>query len=156
MRPNFRLNAFASLIQGTGVVTSVPSDSPDDFITLTDLVKKPAYYNVDPSWVAPFLPPIEIIETPEYGSLAAVKACDIFKIRSPKDKVQLAQAKEAVYKLGFYGGTMLIGKYKGKLVSGTTGTDDSSTEAAHGKKMSSKKSINFRSSESILVEPLRL
>ncbi|KAI9032188.1 hypothetical protein DFJ74DRAFT_653553 [Hyaloraphidium curvatum] len=102
--------------KGTGVVTSVPSDSPDDFITLTDLVKKPAYYNVDPSWVEPFLPPIEIIDTPEYGTLAAVKACEIFKIKSPKDKLQLTQAKEAVYKVGFYGGTMLIGKYKGKPV----------------------------------------
>lgn len=100
--------------KGTGVVTSVPSDSPDDYITLTDLVKKSAYYNVDPSWVAPFLPPIEIIDTPEYGTLAAVKACELFKIQSPKDKVQLGQAKEAVYKLGFYGGTMLIGKHKGK------------------------------------------
>lgn len=100
--------------KGTGVVTSVPSDSPDDFITLSDLAKKPAYYNIDASWVEPFLPPIEIIDTPEYGRLAAVKACEVFKIRSPKDKVPLAQAKEAVYKLGFYGGTMLIGEFKGR------------------------------------------
>lgn len=29
-----------SMLKGTGVVTSVPSDSPDDFAALTDLRKK--------------------------------------------------------------------------------------------------------------------
>lgn len=32
--------------KGTGIVTSVPSDSPDDYITLMDLIKKPAYYQI--------------------------------------------------------------------------------------------------------------
>ncbi|KAG1426184.1 hypothetical protein G6F57_023334 [Rhizopus arrhizus] len=34
--------------KGTGVVTSVPSDSPDDYATLSDLKKKPDYYKVKP------------------------------------------------------------------------------------------------------------
>src|SRR6185369_13904642 len=47
--------------KGTGVVTSVPSDSPDDYITLQHLIKKPAYYNIDPSWVSGY-EPVPIID----------------------------------------------------------------------------------------------
>jgi leucyl-tRNA synthetase len=102
--------------KGTGVVTSVPSDAPDDYITLLDLEKKSAYYNVQSQWVTPFLPPRPIIETPNYGSLAAVRAVEKFKINSQKDKKQLAEAKEAVYKEGFYSGTIIVGDYAGKSV----------------------------------------
>lgn len=33
-------NLVTSSIEGTGIVTSVPSDSPDDFAALRDLKKK--------------------------------------------------------------------------------------------------------------------
>ncbi|KAJ1547846.1 cytosolic leucyl tRNA synthetase, partial [Cladochytrium tenue] len=102
--------------KGTGVVTSVPSDSPDDFITLQDLVKKPAFYNVQPKWVEPFLPPTPIIQTPNYGNLAAVTAVQELNIKSQRDKKELAEAKERVYKEGFYNGIMLVGPCKGKTV----------------------------------------
>lgn len=36
--------------KGTGVVTSVPSDSPDDYIALKDLRDKPTH-GVKPEWV---------------------------------------------------------------------------------------------------------
>jgi leucyl-tRNA synthetase len=32
--------------KGTGVVTSVPSDSPDDWAKVEDLQQKPEYYKV--------------------------------------------------------------------------------------------------------------
>lgn len=99
--------------KGTGVVTSVPSDSPDDYITIQDLIKKPAYYSIKPEWIQPFSPPVPIIKTPNYGDLAAVTACTQLKIQSQKDKVQLAAAKEAVYKEGFYNGVMLVGECAG-------------------------------------------
>jgi leucyl-tRNA synthetase len=100
--------------KGTGVVTSVPSDAPDDYITLMDLSKKPAYYHVNKEWVDPFLPPISIIDTPNYGGLAAVKVVQDLKIASQKDKVNLAKAKEIVYKEGYYNGKITVGIHAGK------------------------------------------
>ena len=35
-----------SMVKGTGIVTSVPSDSPADFVMLRDLKKKPDYYKI--------------------------------------------------------------------------------------------------------------
>ncbi|RCI05179.1 cytosolic leucyl tRNA synthetase, partial [Rhizopus stolonifer] len=101
--------------KGTGVVTSVPSDSPDDFATLSDLKKKPEYYKIDPSWVQGF-EPVPLIDTPNYGNLIAPKLCEIKKINSQKDRLQLAEAKEIAYKEGFYQGTMCIGEFKGEKV----------------------------------------
>lgn len=92
----------------------MPSDSPDDFVTLRDLEKKSAYYNVQLEWVQPFLPPKPIISTPNYGNLAAVKVVEDMKIQSQKDKAQLALAKDAVYKEGFYNGTIIFGEYSGR------------------------------------------
>lgn len=100
--------------KGTGVVTSVPSDSPDDYITMMDLLKKAEYYNVSREWVEQFLPPKPIIRTPNFGDLAAVAAVEKLKIASQKDKKQLAEAKEMVYKEGFYSGTIIVGEFSGK------------------------------------------
>jgi leucyl-tRNA synthetase len=101
--------------KGTGVVTSVPSDSPDDFATLSDLKKKPEYYKIEADWVNGF-EPVPIIETVNYGNLIAPKLCEIKKINSQKDKNQLAEAKEIAYKEGFYQGTMCIGDFSGMKV----------------------------------------
>ncbi|RKO97525.1 hypothetical protein CXG81DRAFT_9001 [Caulochytrium protostelioides] len=98
--------------KGTAVVTSVPSDSPDDHITMQDLRKKSAYYNVLPEWVNDFAA-TPIIDTPEYGNLVGPKVCEILKIQSQKDKALLAEAKERAYKAGFYNGTMVVGDHKG-------------------------------------------
>ncbi|KAL2913766.1 cytosolic leucyl tRNA synthetase [Polyrhizophydium stewartii] len=102
--------------KGTGVVTSVPSNSPDDFITLQDLLKKPAYYHIQKKWVEPFMPPRPIIRTPNLGDIAAQAAIEKLKINSQKDKKQLAEAKELVYKEDFYQGTLLVGEHAGKPV----------------------------------------
>ena len=101
--------------KGTGVVTSVPSDSPVDYATLNDLQKKPDYYNIKPEWVQDYKP-VPIISTPLYGNMAAKTLCEQYKIQSQKDHVQLAKAKDDAYKEGFYHGTMSIGEYKGKSV----------------------------------------
>lgn len=100
--------------KGTGVVTSVPSDSPDDFQTLTDLRKKPEFYKIDASWVA--IDPVPVISTPLYGDMTAPAIVKQLKIQSQKDTKQLAEAKDIAYKEGFYNGTMIIGEFKGESV----------------------------------------
>lgn len=60
--------------------------------------------------------PIPIINIPDFGDLAAPKIVEDLKINSQNDKEKLKQAKELVYQKGFYGGTLIVGKYKGKSV----------------------------------------
>ncbi|EGN94714.1 hypothetical protein SERLA73DRAFT_96086 [Serpula lacrymans var. lacrymans S7.3] len=100
--------------KGTGVVTSVPSDSPDDYQTLVDLRKKPEFYKIDPKWAS--IDPVPVITTPTYGDLTAPTLVKQLKIQSQKDTKQLAEAKEIAYKEGFYSGTMLVGEFKGESV----------------------------------------
>ncbi|XP_046391331.1 leucine--tRNA ligase, cytoplasmic [Ischnura elegans] len=104
--------------KGTGVVTSVPSDSPDDYAALVDLKKKPAFrdkYGVDDSMVMDF-EPIPIIDVPEFGKLSAVTVYEKLKIQSQNDRDKLQEAKEMVYLKGFYDGVMIVGDFKGKKV----------------------------------------
>lgn len=104
--------------KGTGIVTSVPSDSPDDYAALVDLQKKPAFrekYGIQDDMVMPFKP-VPILEIPEFGNLSAVHVYDKLKIQSQNDKDKLTQAKEMVYLKGFYDGVLLVGEYKGKKI----------------------------------------
>lgn len=103
-----------SATKGTGVVTSVPSDSPDDFATIADLAKKADYYGIKKEWAE--LEIFPVIETPTYGNLTAPALVKQLKINSPKDTTQLAQAKDLAYSEGFYKGTMLVGEFKGEAV----------------------------------------
>lgn len=76
-----------------------------------DLRKKAEFYKIDPKWAS--LDPLPVISTPTYGEMIAPALVQKFKINSPKDAKQLAEAKEIAYKEGFYNGTMLIGEFKG-------------------------------------------
>ena len=100
--------------KGTGVVTSVPSDSPDDYATVKDLAKKAEYYGIKKEWAELEISPI--IDTPSYGNITAKFLVEKMKINSPKDAKQLAEAKDLAYKEGYYKGTMLIGEFKGQPV----------------------------------------
>lgn len=104
--------------KGTGIVTSVPSDSPDDFMALQDLRSKPAFrakFGIKDEWVLPF-EVIPIISTPEYGDKSAEKICTDMKIKSQNERDKLDAAKKVIYKGGFYEGTMLVGEYAGMKV----------------------------------------
>jgi leucyl-tRNA synthetase len=107
-----------SMGKGTGVVMSVPSDSPDDFAAFRDLKQKPALrekYGIEDHMVLPF-DPVPIIEIPGFGDMAAEKVCNDLKIVSQNDKDKLAKAKELVYLKGFYEGVLLVGSQKGQKV----------------------------------------
>jgi len=104
--------------KGTGIVTSVPSDSPDDWAALRDLKNKQPFrekYGLTDEMVLPF-DPVPIIDIPGLGDLSAVTMVDKLKIQSQNDKDKLAEAKEAVYLKGFYEGVMKVGGHAGKSV----------------------------------------
>ena len=104
--------------KGTGIVTSVPSDAPDDYAALSDLKNKEAMrskYGLTDEMVLPF-EPVPIIEVPGFGNLCAVKTCTDLKVNSQNDKDKLLLAKEKCYQKGFNEGVMLVGEHKGKMV----------------------------------------
>lgn len=105
--------------KGTGVVASVPSDSPDDYAMSVELSKKAEFYGIKPEWVS--LDILPIIETPGYGNLIAPELVKKMKINSPKDVEQLGEAKEQAYKLGFYQGKLIVGEFAGKSVQEAKG-----------------------------------
>jgi leucyl-tRNA synthetase len=106
-----------SMNKGTGVVIGVPSDSPDDYITLKELQDKQemrSTYGLLEIHVS--FPLVEIINIPEIGSRAGETICEKLKIKSPNDTSLLKQAKNAVYQSGFYKGVLMVGDYVGKKV----------------------------------------
>ena len=108
-----------SASKGTGIVTSVPSDSPDDYAALRDFREKKQLrekFGVSDEIVMPFVQ-IPVLNTEKYGEFTAQVLCDQLGIKSQNDKVQLAEAKELAYKEGFYKATMAVGEYKGMPVS---------------------------------------
>lgn len=104
--------------KGTGIVTSVPSDAPDDYAALQDLKKKRPLrekYGITDEMVEPY-DPFPIIDVPELGNLCAVTMCEKLNVQSQNDKEKLKEAKDLCYLKGFYDGVMLVGDYKGKKV----------------------------------------
>lgn len=107
-----------SMGKGTGVVTSVPSDAPDDYAALRELQEKPLYrekFGLTAEMVEPFAV-VPIIEIEGYGNTSAVIMCERLGIKSPKDTEKLKLAKDEVYLKGYYEGIMLVGECKGLKV----------------------------------------
>ena len=102
---------FADPAKGTGIVSSVPSDSPDDYIALLDLKKSAASGKLDPalSEIVSRIHPIDIIETPGYGTLPAKRVVEKLKIVNQDEKEKLEEARQEIYREGFYKGRMLNG-----------------------------------------------
>ncbi|CAF4615853.1 unnamed protein product [Rotaria sp. Silwood1] len=105
--------------KGTGVVTSVPSDSPDDYAALMDIKHKANLrekYGIKESMILPY-DPVEIIELEPYGRLTAPTICNQMKIQSQNDHDKLLEAKDKIYVKSFYDGILLVGKYANSKVS---------------------------------------
>ena len=108
-----------SMGKGTGVVTSVPSDAPDDYVSLKALQDKPDFrdkYDITAEMVEPF-EVVPIIQIEGYGDASAVFMCEKLKIQSFNDKAKLQQAKDETYLKGFTMGVMTTGPHSGKKVS---------------------------------------
>jgi leucyl-tRNA synthetase len=113
-------STFIDQGKGTGIVTSVPSDAPDDWMALNDLQGDEAAlrrFGLDPARVRA-LRPIPIIASEGWGPLPAVEICERMGIRDQTDREKLERAKEEIYRTGFYRGTMRdnCGPYAGMKV----------------------------------------
>ncbi len=104
---------------GSGIVTSVPSDAPHDWMGLYDLQNHPEEckkYGLNCEEVQK-IQPIPIIETPGWGEFPAKEICEKMGITSSTDP-KLEDAKKEIYKSGYYKGVMreTTGKYAGMPV----------------------------------------
>ena len=114
--------------KGTGVVTSVPSDAPDDYIALRDLQRnengiRDKFPMITDEMVNFDVVPIisipggeEELKIENWGPCAAVTGCEALKVKNQHDKKKLIKIKKAVYNKGFYQGVMQVGSQKGSLV----------------------------------------
>eukprot|EP00931_Biecheleriopsis_adriatica_P065640 TRINITY_DN40132_c0_g1_i1.p1 TRINITY_DN40132_c0_g1~~TRINITY_DN40132_c0_g1_i1.p1 ORF type:complete len:1241 (-),score=317.82 TRINITY_DN40132_c0_g1_i1:51-3773(-) len=110
-----------SMQKGTGIVTSVPAEAPDDYACLMDWKNRANWreqYGVKEEWCQPF-DVVEILSFPDADSEAASAPaiCQQLKIESHRDKDKLAAAKKEVYQKGFYSGVMKVGPYAGQKVT---------------------------------------
>ena len=104
---------------GTGIVTSVPSDAPYDYVALKVLQTNDKYsseWNVDPDKIKK-ITLIPIIQTKGYGEFPAREIIQRMNITSLQDP-RLEEATKEIYKSGFHTGIMreTCGKYAGKRV----------------------------------------
>lgn len=104
--------------KGTGVVTSVPAEAPDDYVAWKDLVTNDGLRNrfqIPLEHVEKF-EPVAMCTNEDLGEFPAVKVCDEMGITSPNDKERLRLAKEKVYLKSFYEARMAVGEFKGLKV----------------------------------------
>lgn len=104
--------------KGTGVVTSVPSDAPDDYIALKELKDKPLWrekFGITSEMVEPYAV-LPVVDIPGYGVSSAATLCEKYDVKSSKDKDKLKAIKDEVYLKGFYEGIMVVGPYTGLKV----------------------------------------
>ncbi len=111
--------AFCNPAVGTGLVTSVPSDAPDDWISLEAVKKDPkmiSEYGLSQELIDSVVP-ISIISISGYGDFPAKDMIDRFNIKEPGDP-KLVDAKKQVYKDGYHMGKMkdTCGKFAGMRV----------------------------------------
>jgi len=105
--------------KGSGIVTSVPADAPDDYAALMDWKTKPKWredYGVKEEWLQVEVVRIVNVPDSEYGDASAPYIYEKMKIKSHKDKEKLTLAKKEVYLKGFYEGILIVGEFAGTPV----------------------------------------
>ncbi len=105
---------FVSPETGTGVVMSVPSHAPYDYIALRDIQQKPTEAGVTEALVKD-IKPISLIAVEGYGEHPAVEVVERMNIKNQQEEVKLEEATTEVYKKEFHKGKLkaITGKYKG-------------------------------------------
>jgi leucyl-tRNA synthetase len=102
---------FVDMDEATGIVMSVPSHDPFDYI----YIKK----------VAPELKPIQVVKSSEFGEIPAAEILEKYGIKYPQDP-KIAEATNELYKIEFYGkmldsipmfGGMLASKAKNEVAN---------------------------------------
>ncbi len=105
---------------GTGIVTSVPSDAPYDWIALKNLQQDPtlcASYHLDYEEIKN-IKPIPIIKSKGFGLYPAIEICKQMGITSQTNTEKLDIATKEIYKAGYHTGIMtdICGKFSGMRV----------------------------------------
>ncbi len=113
-------SSFCDPEKGTGIVTSVPSDAPDDWIALVDIKADEAgmdRYGLDPEMVRS-VEPIAIITSEGWGDFPAGEIVERMGIKDQTERDKLLEAKHVIYRSGFYTGVMreVAGEYAGMPV----------------------------------------
>jgi len=106
---------------GTGVVMSVPSHAPYDWIALNDLQQNPQKieeYKISKDKLLK-LKPVSLIKTPDFGEHPAIELCKSLGLKSQNETEKLEEATQIVYRKEFHSGKLnsLYGKNEGVKVS---------------------------------------
>ncbi len=111
---------FADANLATGIVTSVPSDAPYDYIALKDLQENKVEcekYGLNFEEIQK-IKLIPIIKSKGFGEFPAKEICEKFNIKN-QDDPKLEEATKEIYKAGFHTGIMRenAGEFSGKSVA---------------------------------------
>ncbi|MBT3298373.1 leucine--tRNA ligase [archaeon] len=106
-------SSFCNPKVGSGVVTSVPSDAPFDYIALKTLQDKNSPERIKlkelgvPFDIVDEIKLIPIIKSQGYGDFPAKDICERMNITSLEEKDKLEEATKEIYKVGFHTGVMM-------------------------------------------------
>lgn len=115
---------FVNKKVGSGIVTCVPSDAPNDYVALRTLKEdqtkrnqlKNQNFDLD---IIDQIKLIPIIQSKGYNEFPAKEIVEKLKIKSLDDKKLLDQATKEIYKVGFHSGVMRdnCGQFSGMKVA---------------------------------------
>jgi len=101
---------------GTGIVMSVPSDAPYDYIALLDLAKDKEYSEIAKDCLKNM---VSLFILEGYSEFPAKDIVEKTEIRSQEERDKLEKATKEIYNKEFYDGIAreIYGKYAGKRIS---------------------------------------
>jgi leucyl-tRNA synthetase len=113
--------SFVDPDNATGLVMSVPSHAPYDWIGLKDLVDNPTFlrkYGIEEKDLKE-IKPISVVKTPGLGEHPAIDLCEEMNIKNQHETEKLDKATNFLYKKEFHQGVLkeVCGEYQGMRVS---------------------------------------